>query len=123
LRPVSNEEGLAVAAGFVADGGAGYAVFHAAEAASEALGELVTSAPQAGLQRVFRDAKFLGGFPRGISFDFAKNESGPQQGRKFVEIFVDDLANFGPGIDLFRSRAIVCVALGNLLLVLVLRFL
>src|SRR5882724_8320234 len=114
--------GLAVAAGFVADGGAGHAVFHAAEATAEALGELMTSAPQAGLQRVFRYAEFLGGFSGGITFDLAENERGPQQGREFVEIFIDDLANFRSGVNLLGGRAIVCEALGGRQLILVMRF-
>ena len=63
---------LAVAAGFVADGGAGHAVFHAAETAAETLGELMASAPEAGLQRVFGDTKFLGRFSGGIAFHFAE---------------------------------------------------
>src|SRR5882757_573327 len=104
---------LAVAAGFVADGGAGHPVLHATQTAAEALGELVTSAPQAGLQCVFRDAEFLGGFTGGIALDFTQNERGPQQGRKLVEIFVDDLANFRSRVDLFGRRAIVGEALGG----------
>src|ERR1700722_14263130 len=112
----------AVAAGFVADGGAGHAVFHPAETAAEALGELMTSAPEAGLQRVFRNAKFLGRFSGGIAFDFAEYKSGPQQGRKFVEIFVDDFANFRSGIDLLGRWAIVGESLGGRQFVLVTRF-
>src|SRR5258708_28117912 len=103
--------GLAVAAGFVADGGAGHAVFHAAEATAEALGELMTSAPQAGLQRVLRYAELLCGFSGGITFDLTENERGPQQGREVVEIFIDDLANFRSGVKLLGRRAIVCQAL------------
>src|ERR1700730_11330796 len=70
--PFDGTDELAVAAGFVADGGRGHAVFHAAETAAETLGELMASAPEAGLQRVFGDAKFLGRFSGGIAFHFAE---------------------------------------------------
>src|SRR5580692_3814890 len=122
LCPVLFSDGSTVAAGFVTDCGARHAVLHAAEAAAEALGKLMASAPQTGLQGVFGYAKFLGGFSGGIAFDFAQNESGPQQGRKFVEIFVDDLANFRSGVDLLGRRAIVGEALGGRQFILVMCF-
>src|SRR5258708_16227265 len=83
----------------------------------------MTSAPQAGLQRVFRYAEFLGGFSGGITFDLAENERGPQQGPEFVAIFIDDLANFRSGVNLLGRTAIVLDALGARRLILVILFL
>lgn len=48
-RPYSNTRGLAVAAGFVAADVGGHVVLNATEAAAEAVGELMTSAPETSL--------------------------------------------------------------------------
>src|SRR5438477_7121690 len=100
----------------------GHAVLHPPQTPSQPLGELLPRAPQARLQRVFRDPQLFGGFTRRKSLHFAQDKRRSQQRRKLVQVFADHLANLRARKNLLGIRPVVREALRSRQLLLARRF-
>src|SRR5258706_10962867 len=82
------------------------------ETEAQPRGEFLASAPQAGLQRVARNAQCLRRFLGGKSFNFAQPECGTQKRRNFRELFAHSFTEFRSGVNLLGIRAFIGKAFG-----------